>query len=109
MAHLVIKTLEQQAAEGALNPPLVADRRLFLDATKDVVLEDGHPDCAFLLACARGTIPSSEVKRLGLVMVDGKVQQRPKGSEKAAEPAADKQAEKPADKQKSAPENKGKK
>ncbi len=55
---------------------LIADRRLWLDAAKEKLLEDGDSSAAFQLCAAEGKIPLDEVKRLRLVLVDGKVQQQ---------------------------------
>lgn len=77
-------------------PPqgLVADRRLYL--TKDGgnvdaapgqrVVEEGDPAAAYLLATPGWVIPSEDVTRLGLELVDGRIVQRP------AKPAAAAQA-----------------
>ena len=62
-----------QPEDGAL----VADRRLYLDAGGTRVLEDGDPAAAFLLAAPGRAIPKTDVARLGLVLVEGSVQQEP--------------------------------
>lgn len=81
---------------------MVSDRRLYLAADEQTLVEDGDPRSRFLLCTRGGDIPADQVRRLGLELVDGKVQQRvPAGSSK--------EAEKSEDKQKPAPENKGKK
>ena len=54
------------------------DRRLWLTAGKDRVVEDGDPEAAFLLGSAGEEITDDEADRLGL----GK-----KAAKKAAEPA----------------------
>lgn len=56
---------------------LYADRPLYLDAQRERVLEEGDPEAAFVLIGVRGgTIDGSEVKRLGLSLVDGRVVQQ---------------------------------
>jgi len=62
-----------QPEDGAL----AADRRLYLDAGGTRVLEDGDPAAAFLLAAPGRAIPKADVARLGLVLVEGSVQQEP--------------------------------
>ena len=52
---------------------LTADRRLWLTAEKDQVVEEGDGEAAFLLAGAGRTIPVAEVERLELVDVDGRI------------------------------------
>lgn len=84
---------------------LVADRRLYLDAARELVLEEGDPRAAYHLCGPGSTVPSTTVRRLGLKMVNGRLEQRP--AIKAAEPAEDKQAEKPADKALVSAEDKG--
>lgn len=54
---------------------LVADRRLYLNAAKDQLVEEGAPDAAFLLAPQGTPIEAADVARLGLELVDGKVVQ----------------------------------
>lgn len=54
---------------------LVADRNLYLDASQNALVEEGDYRCASLL-CGKGrAIYADEVKRLGLVVVDGRVVQ----------------------------------
>jgi hypothetical protein len=45
----------------------VADRRLYLVADKSRVVEEGHPDAAFLLCSPGKVVPEAEAKRLGLL------------------------------------------
>lgn len=73
-------------------PALRADRRLYLDAAKAAVVEDGDPRAAFLLAGKGGEIPAGEAARLGLSLVDGKVVLKQYDA-----PVEDKQAAKPAE------------
>lgn len=51
------------------------DRKLWLTADREKVVEDGDPNAAFLLGNEGSEVPDDEAKRLGL------------GSKKAAEPA----------------------
>lgn len=100
---LEVKMLADQQAEGA---NLIADRELLLSPDKSRVLEEGDPGGQFLLVAAGGTIPATEVKRLGLSAdEDGRVMQLGAEPEtKPTEPAKelpkpeDKQRKKPADK-----------
>lgn len=52
------------------------DRKLWLTADREKVVEDGDPKAAFLLGNEGAEVPDDEAKRLGLT-----------GSKKAAEPA----------------------
>lgn len=63
------------------------DRRVWLNADRTKVLEDGHPDAAFLLYPAGAEVPMPDAIKHGLA----------------------KAADKPADKMMSAPANKGRK
>lgn len=82
--------------EGA---PLVADRRLYLAADEQTVVEEGDARSAFLLCAAGAEVPAPDVRRLGLAAVDGRIVQRPAAPDapKAAPPAEDKEAAPPAD------------
>lgn len=103
---LTIKSLAEQRAGGHF-PALVSDRRLYLDATKTVVLEHGDLDAAFVLCGQGSTIPSVTVRKLGLVLENGRVVQL---KEKPAPVVVEhKEAAKPEDKQAAPPkENKAK-
>lgn len=57
-------------------PPLVADRRLFLDHTRERVVEDGSTEAAYLLVGAGCELEAAEAERLGVASVDGKLEQR---------------------------------
>jgi hypothetical protein len=50
-----------------------ADRRLYLSAEKDRVVEEGDPASAYLLAPIGQEIPASEMVRLGLSLRDGRI------------------------------------
>ena len=52
---------------------LTADRRLWLTAKKDQVVEEGDRRAAFLLAGIAGTIPAAEVERLKLKAAKGRI------------------------------------
>lgn len=94
-----IPKIDQPAAKTA---PMISDRRLYLDKTKDVLVEEGSLEARWLLAPAGGTIPGEEVDRLGLTFTDGRVTQpgaaevpssEPTSSEGASsEPASDSSA-----------------
>jgi hypothetical protein len=82
------------------------DRKLWLTADKERVVEDGHPDAAFLLGSAGTVIAEAEAERLGLKTA-------PKTALKAAEapqeePAEEKQAAAPANKARKKTANKSK-
>ena len=68
---------------------LVADRRLWLDAGRTRVVEDGDPAAAFQLVAPGRPIPRVDVVRLGLTLVDGALRQ---GAGKQAAPTANKMA-----------------
>lgn len=63
-------------------PPLTADRRLFLDHTRERVVEDGTADAAYLLVGAGCELAAEEAERLGVRMVDGKLRQEQKPAAK---------------------------
>lgn len=103
---LVIHTEDQQRAAGGNVGPLVADRRLYTDATKSVVLEEGDETAAYVLCGKGSTIPAATVRKLGLVVERGRVIQ-PK--EKPAAPVEHKEVKPAEDKQAAPPkENKAK-
>lgn len=80
-------------------PGLIADRRLYLAADNETVVEDGDPRAAFLLSGPGGEIPGPEVERLGLTGKDDKIilpQDQP--AKKEAAKAEDKAVAKPATK-----------
>lgn len=52
---------------------MVCDRRLYLTAGKDEVVEEGDARASFLFATPGYEIPAGEVERFGLELVDGKV------------------------------------
>lgn len=91
-----VTTLERQRVESVGATPLIADRRLYTDATQTIVLEEGDGRAAFVLCGPGSTIPSVTVKRLGLALVDGKVVQRG-ATKELASPVEDKRAAPPAE------------
>lgn len=62
-----------------------ADRKLWLTADKETVVEDGDPKAAFLLASPGDELSDDDVKRYGI-----KVKQAAPAEDKQAEPAEDK-------------------
>ena len=98
-------------------PPMIADRRLYLSADRERVIEEGETGAAFLLAGPNGTIPPAEVKRLGLTESDGRVvvanteriarhKDPPLEGEDDVPPTEKKKRKKPADKAKRRPKDK---
>jgi hypothetical protein len=67
---------------------MIADRRLCLDRRQSRLVEENTPEAAWLLVGKGHEIPASEVKRLGLEMVDGRVQQQVPEQEQEPELAA---------------------
>lgn len=47
-------------------PQFVSDKRIYLNADKSAVVEEGHPDAAFLLAAEGGTVTAEQAKQYGL-------------------------------------------
>lgn len=111
MAGLEIDTLAQQAERdaGDKDPILVADRRLFLDPSRERLIEAGHEDAAYLLAAPGHRIPRAEAKRLNLVVQDDRIVQAPAKPLPTKEPTTDtvKQHTPVEDKQRAPAENKG--
>lgn len=69
---LVIKTLAQREAERVA-AAMKSDRRLYLSADKQRVVEEGDPDAAFLFAGVGGEILPDDANRYGLAYKGGKV------------------------------------
>lgn len=70
---------------------ITVDRRLWLTADRERVVEDGDPEAAFLLAAPGQSIPEAQAERYGLVP---KAKTAPKAKNKAVEaPEGDKAAE----------------
>ena len=82
---ILVQTMEEQGMVEQWR----ADRRLWLNAEKDAVVEDGDPEAAFLYVTEGQLVPRPEAEELGAV--------EPEPAKKADKPA-DKQADKPADK-----------
>ena len=55
---------------------MLADRRLYLDSSREQLCEEGAASAAYLFAAPGSPIPDAEAARLGLVMVDGRVVQK---------------------------------
>lgn len=70
---------------------MIADRKLFLTADRERVVEEGDPDAAFLLAAPGKQISDADAERYGL---------KPKAKAEA------KQADEPDNKEAPAPANK---
>lgn len=87
---LTIVTLKEQSEMQKKEKSITADRRLFLDATRERVVEDGDADAAFLLATPGKRIPGDEVERLGLSTSSGKVKQAERHADKSLKKSADK-------------------
>lgn len=82
---------------GDANAPMVTlDRKLWLTADRENVVEDGDVNAAFLLGGEGDEIPEDEADRLGL-------------KKRSKKPSEDKKAETPEDKQADAPANKSRK
>jgi hypothetical protein len=54
---------------------VIADRRLCLTRHRDRLVEENTPEAAWLLVGKGHEIPAAEVKRLGLVVHEGRVMQ----------------------------------
>lgn len=50
-------------------PKYIADRKLWLTADRDRVVEDGDPEARFLLAAPGRAVPEEQAVRLGLLTV----------------------------------------
>lgn len=72
MPLTMVTSLAQREAERAA-AAMRADRRLWLTAAKDQVVEDGDVRAAFLFAPPGGEILSAEAARYGLTEHDGRV------------------------------------
>lgn len=105
---LEIHRLRDQEPAGD-SGPLVADRRLFLAADEMTVVEEDDPRAAFLLCGPGATLHVPDVRRLRLVVEDGRVVQAAASAieAKAAVPAEDKQLEAGEDKAAGPPPAKG--
>lgn len=92
-------------------PPvgLIADRRLFLTADRETVVEDGDPRAALLFATKDYGIPAAEVERLGLALVGGRVVQGAPAESVSEDPAPveEKAAAEPSEKPKARGRKKG--
>lgn len=75
MGLQIVRSEDPSQASG-----LVADRRLYLDAARSHLVEENDPAAAYLLAAPGQSIRMGDVARLGLALMDGKVQQAPLGA-----------------------------
>jgi hypothetical protein len=90
---LKISSLRRQAEEAESMGNITVDRRLWLTADRERVVEDGDPEAAFLLAALGQTISESDAERYGLVP-KAKTKASAKSDKKAVEaPEGDKAAE----------------
>ncbi len=76
----------------------VADRRLYLDADKSKVLEEGDPAAAYLFCRPGRPISVEDQEAFGLSFKDGAIVLPGMPEPKAAVPPEDKAADKPEDK-----------
>jgi hypothetical protein len=60
-------------ADEIAQASVVADRRLYLTEDRATVVEPGDERAAWLLSAPGHSIPGTEVTRLGLTVVDGRV------------------------------------
>jgi hypothetical protein len=67
---------------------VIADRRLCLTRHRDRLVEENTPEAAWLLVGKGHEIPAAEVKRLGLVVHEGRVMQASQVPAPKAEPKA---------------------
>lgn len=72
---------------------MIADRRLWLTADRERVVEEGDPEAAFLFATPGKEISDADAEKYGLKPAKAKAAEA-----KQAEPAEDKQAPAPANK-----------
>lgn len=70
---LTVNTLLAQREASSAGAPMKSDRRLWLTAANDEVVEDGDVRAAFLFASLGGEIILADVQRYGLVMENGRV------------------------------------
>jgi hypothetical protein len=74
---------------------MIADRTLCLDKTASRLVPEGSVESAFQLVNAGREIPEDEVARLGLVVVDGCVEQPHAQADGDSGPAAEEPASEP--------------
>lgn len=82
---------------GSEGERITVDRRVWLNAARDAIVEDGDPAAAFLYATEGKRVPREEAERLGLLVGKGAKRSAPAEDKQASKPE-DKQAAKPADK-----------
>lgn len=66
------------------------DRRLWLTADRQRVVEDGDPQAAFLYATAGARVPRAEAEELGALPAKSARKQAERAEDKQAAPAANK-------------------
>jgi hypothetical protein len=65
---LTVSTIQKQNEEKAKTmPSYKADRRLYLNAAKDAVVEEGSADAAYLLVSEGGVLSIEEAEKYGLL------------------------------------------
>jgi hypothetical protein len=67
---------------------VIADRRLYLERTGSRLVAENDPEAAFLLIAKGHEIPAVDVKRLDLVLHEGRVMQASQVPAPKAEPKA---------------------
>lgn len=77
---------------------LVADRRICLKVDEKTICDETDPDAAVLLVNAGESIDADVVTKLGLIIVEGRVEQSAESPRKEREKAEDKNGDKPEDK-----------
>lgn len=92
---LEIRTLRDQEEAEQMAGSWVADRRLWLTAERDRLVEDGDPAAAFLFCAPGQPVAMEEARRFGLVDPKPKAKAVEKPEDKAASPPADKGARRP--------------
>lgn len=68
--------------------PYTADRRLYHNADRSRIVEEGDPDAAYLLVAEGAELPDAEAKRLGLDAV--KAKSKPAETKRVEGPPEDK-------------------
>jgi hypothetical protein len=94
---------EKQAAMAMFTAPA----KLWLTADREKVVEDGHPEAAFLFLREGEEIPADEAAKYGLKAADKPADKKgSKPADKTGNKPADKKGSKPADKTGSKPADK---
>lgn len=74
MALEIIRQTAQERADA--QSPIVADRTLHVTADRMRLVEETHPDVAFVLVGKGHRIPVEDVERMSLIVIEGKVMQK---------------------------------